>query len=159
MESFISERYRVLLTHFPGTIQTGTLRDPHGVYAFVIQSPTGRQYYFAAKNSMKGGIISIHKTLLTDAIRFSKDIIMGIKEDFYRFSPRAIKEGKAFENVFHGAQMVNFYVTLGHDVLEADKRSKGPPEQNLFDPIPPALEELAGAITEKFGGERIYGKP
>jgi len=161
VDSFITERLKALNALFPGVKQLGIMRDTHGIYALVIQSPTGRQYYFAAKNSMKGGVISVHKSLLTDAMRFRKPIILGIREDFYRFNPYIIKRKAAFENVYHGAQMVNFPITLGVDLLKAEKQANRAPEPTLFElPKPKRTftddgKEIIRALQEIFGAEEI----
>lgn len=128
---FITERLRALIEKFPGTTQQGTLRDKWGVYAFSIQSPKNLSYYFVAKNSMKGDIISVHKSLLTDAVRYGKPIILALKEDFYRYDPTTILENIQFENVFHGAQMVNFRVSLGKNLMK-DYPKPPAPQPDLF---------------------------
>lgn len=151
--TFLSERLLALMNHFPGTTELSVLKDPHGTYGMVIQSPTGRQYLFAAKDSMKGGTISVHRSLLQEALKLRVPIVLGIRQDFYRFSPTEIhQDPKSWENLFHGARMINFSIRLGHNVLKAPRPDAPPmPLNERQQHIEKAFPDLIGALKTEFG--------
>lgn len=108
--NYIAAQFQVLQRHFPVRV-IRPFKDGVGVHCFLCARGKSSQFLFVAKNSTLNGLVSIHKSMVEYSAKNNLQFVMCVMGSFYKFYGSQVLVGKAFENEYNGAKMVNFYLS------------------------------------------------
>lgn len=135
--NYMTGQFDVLQKHFPVRV-IRPYKDGVGVHCFLCARGTNSQFLFVAKNSTLNGLVSIHKSIVELSAKQNLQFVMSVMGSFYKFYGSQVLVGKAFENEYNGARMVNFYL----HTIKAEKIPLPGGTNDLTTVLPKGPEQL-----------------